>query len=426
MTLPISFRQQELAQLITWVRAGESASIVGVSGIGKSNLFHYLLDPTIQTAQLGNDYLFVRVNFHDGPDFDNRTVYSLILEQLEQLVEGVEAYHEALLESGRDSLKVQRYFKLAIRPVMADPQRHLVLLFDQFDEVYQQGEDRLFATLRGLRERYKYRLSFLVFSRDTLPTLTEMSPGREEFYELLAANLLGLHPYNHDDSLLLLQRLTNRYRLTLLPALAEQLFTLSGGHAGLLRASYLATLPEPAGSEVNLSLLLNQPAIAHECQKLWQSLSLEEQQSLANVAWGRPAGDSSTQQRLQLKGLLTATNGLFSPLFAQFACNQEATWERAIYLDEHTRQVWVLGRPVARLTSQEFKLFEALYLRPGELLLKDELVEVGWPTARGHVSDETLTATMSRLRKKLEPEPDKPRFLETVRGQGYILKNGES
>lgn len=421
MILPISFRQGEVLQLLNWVRAGESASIVGVSGMGKSNLFNYLLDPAVQAACLGpaaSHYLFVRVNFHDGPDFSDRTVYSLILEQLEWRTEGVEPYHEALLDSGRDSLKVQRYFKLAIRPVMADPQRHLVLLFDQFDELYQQGEDRLFATLRGLRESYKYRLSFLAFSRDSLPMLAEMSPGREEFYELLATNLLGLQPYNRDDSLQLLQRLTSRHHLSVPPAVADQLFALSGGHAGLLRATCLAVLQGGAAPEGNL---LSQPAVSHECQKLWHSLSLEEQQTLANIAWNRPAGEGLAQQRLQLKGLLTSSNTLFSPLFGQFARNQEATWERAIYLDDRTRQVWVLGRPITRLTSQEFKLFAALYARPGELLLKDELVDIGWPTAHGHVSDETLTATMSRLRKKLEPEPDKPRFLETVRGQGYLL-----
>ena len=113
----------------------------------------------------------------------------------------------------------------------------------------------------------------------------------------------------------------------------------------------------------------------------------------------------------------------FCSLFQQFISAQEATWERAIYLDGRTRRVWVLGRPITRLTGQEFKLFGALYARPGELLLKDELIDIGWPTAQGHVSDETLTATMSRLRKKIEPEPDKPRFLETVRGHGYILKS---
>lgn len=426
MILPISFRQGEVLQLLNWVRAGESASVVGVSGMGKSNLFNYLLDPAVQAACLGpaaSHYLFLRINFHYGPDFTERVIYSLILEQLELIADSVQSYHEALLDAGGDSLKVQRYFRLALRPVMAAPERKLVLLFDQFDEVYQRADDRLFACLRGLREAYKYRLAFLVFSRDTLPALAENSPGREEFYELLATNLLGLQPYNRDDSLHLLQRLADRHHLPLPVPVAEQLLTLTGGHAGLLRATCLAVLQGGADPEGDL---LSQPAVGHECQKLWHSLSLEEQQTLANVAWNRPAGEGLAQQRLQLKGLLTtATNALFSPLFGQFARNQEAAWERAIYLDERTRQVWVLGRPITRLTSQEFKLFAALYARPGELLLKDELVDIGWPTAHGHVSDETLTATMSRLRKKLEPEPDKPRFLETVRGQGYLLKNSD-
>jgi DNA-binding winged helix-turn-helix (wHTH) protein len=58
----------------------------------------------------------------------------------------------------------------------------------------------------------------------------------------------------------------------------------------------------------------------------------------------------------------------------------------------------------------------------GELVLKDELVDAGWPGIQGGVSDEALTAAMSRLRKKIEFLPNSSHFLESIRGQGYKLR----
>lgn len=66
-TLPITFREEETTQLMNYAQAGESASIVGVSGAGKSNLFNHLFEPAVRQHYLGDtaeDHIFVRVNFH--------------------------------------------------------------------------------------------------------------------------------------------------------------------------------------------------------------------------------------------------------------------------------------------------------------------------------------------------------------------------
>ena len=185
------FRLSETKQLFAWIRAGESASVVGVSGVGKSNLFNHLCDAETQTAYLGEDaarIIILRVNFHYAPDFTDRTIYSLILEQLELLDGAAEQWgltpevfaiigeqHERLLAAGGDSLQVQRHFKLALRPFLSLPsQRHLVLLLDQFDDVCREAEPRIFMNLRGLREAYKNRLSYVTFTRDLLPNLAEV------------------------------------------------------------------------------------------------------------------------------------------------------------------------------------------------------------------------------------------------------------
>ena len=75
------------------------------------------------------------------------------------------------------------------------------------------------------------------------------------------------------------------------------------------------------------------------------------------------------------------------------------------------------GQPV-RLTSVEAALLTALAERPGEILSRDELFERTGAGGGGRAVDVQVT----RLRRKIEPDPRLPRYLQTVRGRGYVLR----
>ncbi len=440
----MGFRNLEAKKLFNWIKAGESASIVGMSGVGKSNLFNHLRDPQTQAMYLGateNRTIVIRANFHYVPDFSDRSVYSLLLEQLEMLdterfniseeiIDEINELHEKLLDANDDVLKVQRYFKQAVRIVLGSSSRRLVILCDQFDEIYQEASPRLFANLRGLREAYKYRVSYFIFTRDILTNLIDLDAEREEFYELMASNVMGLKPYNEEDTKLLLSRIAERNNMDLPELLPEQLFALTGGHAGLLRATYLGVMGKESLrkslDDLDTKTILRIPGVDIECEKIWRSLSVRERRVLAQLMMG--AVPASTERpiltQMQIKGVLSENRSmkLFSPLFGEYVGGQEALWERPLYFDVKARQVWVVGEAAPKLTPLEFKLLRLLYDRAGEVVVKDELVQAGWPEAHGGVSDEALTAAISRLRKKIEPDPKNPRFLENVHNQGYVLK----
>lgn len=441
------FRQIETEMLFNWMQAGESASIIGISGVGKSNLFNHIRDPQTQAKFLGKlsgSTLIVRANFHYIPNFSDRSIYSLILEQLELLegdldrlgltardIEQISRYHELLLDAKDDILKVQRYFKLALRVLLAQSDRRLVFLFDQFDDVYQEAEPRLFANLRGLREAYKYRISYLVFTRDLLPNLIELDQAREEFYELLASNIMGLKPYVQSDAMSVLNRIAGRNKLELTDALRSRLYELASGHAGLLRAALLGAAQHQLLGQLHQAnaakLLLQIPGVEMECEKLWRSLSVHEQRTLMARAQGMDtAVDPAIVTQLQIKGLLAEANAaIFSPIFAHFIATQDAHWEAPLFFDELSRQIWVMGSPAPRLTQLEYRLFQQLYQQEGEVVEKDTLISAGWPSAQGGVSDEALIAAIARLRKKIEPNPKEPRFLHNVHNQGYMLQTGD-
>lgn len=443
------FRKTEAKRIFGWARAGESASIIGISGVGKSNLFNHLRDPQTQAMYLGEldtDTILIRANFHFVPDYTDRTVYSLILEQLEMLegekdrlglteetVAEISRLHEKMLDAGDDVLKVQRYFKLAVRQLLANSSRRLVIMCDQFDGVYQEAEPRFFANLRGLREAYKYRISYILFTRDMLPNLVETDPEREEFYELAASNVMGLRPYTLPDTHSLLQRIAQRNQLPLPEGLPEILYQLTGGHAGLLRAVYLAALEHDLvlslGSSTIVEPLLQISSVHIECEKIWESLSSREHRVLLFLQDGLPldSGERPYVRQLQLKGVLSDDTppAVFSPIFTGYIQEQEPVWEQSLYFDEASRQVWVLGRPVPALTRLEYRLFHLLYERKDQVVSKDELIAAGWPAAKGGVSDEALIAAVARLRRKIEPDPKSPRFIQNVHNQGYVLKGEE-
>lgn len=77
-----------------------------------------------------------------------------------------------------------------------------------------------------------------------------------------------------------------------------------------------------------------------------------------------------------------------------------------------------------RLTPTEWHLIEVLVLSPGKLVPSRSLLQQVWGPAYG---DETnyLRVHFAHIRRKLEPEPSKPRYFLTEAGRGYRFVTGE-
>ena len=74
------------------------------------------------------------------------------------------------------------------------------------------------------------------------------------------------------------------------------------------------------------------------------------------------------------------------------------------------------------LSALEYKLLLVFLQHRGQALTRDRLLEEIWDCAGDFVSDNTLTVYIKRLREKIEPEPQNPRYIRTVRGLGYRLE----
>ena len=76
---------------------------------------------------------------------------------------------------------------------------------------------------------------------------------------------------------------------------------------------------------------------------------------------------------------------------------------------------------VVRLTGGEAALLQALARRAGEVLSREEIgAALGTPEA----GERAIDVQVTRLRRKVEADPREPRFIQTVRHRGYVLRPG--
>ncbi|MCA0846685.1 response regulator [Salipiger thiooxidans] len=90
-----------------------------------------------------------------------------------------------------------------------------------------------------------------------------------------------------------------------------------------------------------------------------------------------------------------------------------------IRYDIERGEMW-RGEELVRLTATESQLMRIFSARPGEALSRTKLVEeLG--RDKGQAQERAVDVQITRLRRKIESDPKQPRYLQTVRGAGYML-----
>lgn len=73
------------------------------------------------------------------------------------------------------------------------------------------------------------------------------------------------------------------------------------------------------------------------------------------------------------------------------------------------------------LTTLEYKLLLILLENRGKILSRDKILSLIWDVSEEFVNDNTLSVYIKRLREKIEINPNEPKIIITVRGQGYMI-----
>lgn len=430
--MPVPFqstRSSDRAAILEALARGECVSLFGLSNTGKSPLLRTL--PAAENlaryrALAGRPGAFVYIDCNrvvelTAPGFFEVVVRSL-LEVLEEdaaaeppaaLMQHLREQHNRITTAG-SAFQASLAFNNAISESVAQLGRNLVLLLDEFDEVYAALEDRTLLNLRALKDKFQERLAYVIAT--VRPLSDPGLRGENEFAELFMANTLALRLLTPDDARQVLDELGGR---ALPEPLRQAVLRAANGHFGLLSALAQAAQRHP-------QLLAGDPNVRAECLKLWNQLRPDEQLALRALVTLADDGLSPRDRaRLQTFGLLTDDGQLFSDLFAAFVRSQGAAPEDealGVRVDEDAGEVWVEGVKVTVLTDLEYRLMRLLYQRLDRLTTKEQIVETVWGGQYlDRVDDARIEKLVSRLRAKVEPEPLRPRYLLTQRGRGYKL-----
>jgi len=94
------------------------------------------------------------------------------------------------------------------------------------------------------------------------------------------------------------------------------------------------------------------------------------------------------------------------------------------YLDMKSRQLTDAKGNEIPLTAMEFDLLKAFIERPNQVLSRDQLLTMT-RNREWEPFDRSIDIRVTRLRRKVEADPDRPRAIRTVRGAGYMFVPGE-
>jgi phosphate regulon transcriptional regulator PhoB len=92
----------------------------------------------------------------------------------------------------------------------------------------------------------------------------------------------------------------------------------------------------------------------------------------------------------------------------------------ALVIDPAAYRVARGGKAVP-MSTLEFRLLYHLASRPNRVYTRDQLLDAVWGTER-FVTPRSVDVYIRRLREKIEPDPEKPTHLKTVRGAGYMFE----
>ncbi|OYY73879.1 MAG: two-component system response regulator OmpR [Gammaproteobacteria bacterium 28-57-27] len=88
-------------------------------------------------------------------------------------------------------------------------------------------------------------------------------------------------------------------------------------------------------------------------------------------------------------------------------------------MDLDVHRLTLNGEEIA-LTEGEFQLLRALMQQPRRLLSREQLLDDLRGLDRSPF-DRSMDVRVTRLRRKIEPDPSQPRYLLTIRGEGYVF-----
>jgi len=438
-------RAVDLQYLVNCIQQGECCAVVSPSNTGKSTLLRSLLTQEVRQGcarEGAAPPLMVFVDCLAAGD-TAQGFYELVLRRIVEELEGSDVSRDTIETLRRLHREVLRNTSdVAIRSLFASSMRELgreaglrlVLVLDEFDDVFRTLLPWPFRQLRAFHDESGGRLHYVVATSRHLERLRSDEETRE-FRELFHPYTRLLCPLCEKDARRFIAYLGETRGMVLDEERASLAMDLSGGHPGLLThiCRILSTWqvePLPQRQTIVAELSRDQ-VIQKECRQLWAELEEEEREGLlALVGRGEVALSAEHRRALRAKGLIMRREdgslGVFGSIFEAFVKDELATRQRAaakgFHCDLETGRIWMDGREVTwQLSELQRKLVLLLYRKGGQLCTYDGIAGEVYGLGEG-VSPAAIRELVARIGKKI---PGSKRYILIVPGEGYRLETPE-
>jgi DNA-binding winged helix-turn-helix (wHTH) protein len=451
------YRASEMRVLASWIASGASGAVVGLVGSGRSNLLKYLCEHPAALNEyqpaLDKRVVLVAVDLYDLPSMNLADLYRTMLHAFYWIRADLAPHSgqtatDLYLEhrASNDAFLTQTALYELLLAFQREQVR-VVLVMNRFDRFCERSTLHMVNTLRGLRDRFKETLSYIVGMRQAVAYLPDPTM-LGDMYELFDNHICYVGALNDSDSRNMVARLARPGLLAPGEQDVAMMLQLSGGYPSILRAIvdwwYGSGEPPSAANEWAV-VLIDETTIRYRIERLWQGLTEEERQVLVDLSRRQPYSRSERRraapsehedeltphaypvlQRLAAKGCCSGSGGKWQingGLLASLVARYSGHVRGRIWFNESTQTLMQGQRPIEGLTPLESDILRFFTQHPGVRHSSSTTIEHVWSNVENR---ETITANnlqvhISNIRKKIEPQPTEPRYLITWNGRpgGY-------
>lgn len=427
---PNNAMQDQVEKLTGFVKKGMSSQVIGLPGTGKSTLLKLLAYNTgIRTKHFGEEQKNFHFVYMDFSEIKKRPMldvikfmtvslaYSLQERGLTQQSKQINAFLQEAMPL-QDELILFQALKRSV-DFLTQAGFSLIFLFDRFDQYLPDITEHFFINLKVLRNRAKYKFSAVFSLPRPLDVLIEPQIIAE-FYESVAGNTIFMplsDPIGLAFRLSYLEKLSGK---TMDKKVFDDILHLTGGHNKLTHTAIEAVLSEKEKPKDLEEFLLKRRQIQATLYGLWKYLTPHEKAHLKNMTSQELAGDEDIIF-LTHAGLIAPTGEILIPLFAAYIDALKNTGSQKLEFKPETNEIYKGEENITQsLSPSEFRILRFLIQNKEKVLEKDTIIQAVWKDTKTQegVTDQALDQIIYRVRKKIEPEPNNPKHILTIKGTG--------